>query len=223
MPDILATVTMPFTTGLPEDVAINTFAFADTNDPGLTADITDLLVDFYTFDVGGLNIGNFISEVVDRNTNACKVELAEIVDAGPTVDVGPIFYTDTFTMTPANDGSGAVSLPLEVAVVNSVRNSDGAGSVARRRGRQYIGPLDMSAINTTGPYPLVASALIALLSNRSDALQAASVVADCPWSVWSRTAGTLFPIDSGFIDNEFDTQRRRGVDATARTSWSNLV
>lgn len=37
--------------------------------------------------------------------------------------------------------------------------------------------------------------------------------------VYSRVDGLIRPITSGWVDNEFDTQRRRQRDATARTEW----
>lgn len=224
MPDILATVTLPYTSGLPEDVAINTFAFANSSstDP-LEADLTDLIVDFYTSTYAGDALGDFISPVVDRTTNACVVTLAEIVDAGPTVDIGPVYYSDTFTLGAPESGT-PLSMPLEVAVVNSFRNVTGSGSVARRRGRIYIGPLEADAsLVLDGAYPVVSSELLLTLAGASEALAIASTAADYPWCVWSRVNGTLQPVEAGFINNEFDTQRRRGAEATNRENWSTLV
>jgi len=221
---ILATVTMPYTTGLPEDIAVNTFAFdGDPGDAGAESDLTDLLEAFYTTVVGSFSIGSMISEVVSRTTNACRIDLAEIVDTGPTVDVGPVYFSADFTMTAPHGTGTAVSLPLEVAIVNSVRNVLGTGPVARRRGRQYIGPLDIIVLSTTGPFPLVDPTFTSLLATQSEALATDSATNGTSWCVWSRTAGQLFLIEAGFVDNEFDTQRRRGADATLRESWSTLV
>lgn len=226
MAGVLATVTLPYTTGLPEDTAVNTFVFDNDTGSEQTTLITELLVDFYTTVSGSFSVGSMISEIVDRNTDACTIDLANIVSLGPvgSVEVGPVYFTDTFTLTAAHGSGTAVSLPLEVAIVNSV---SGPGSplvpVARRRGRQYIGPLDIVVLATGGPYPYVDPTFTALLAEMSEDLAVASTAADVPWCVWSRTEPVLTVIESGFINNEFDTQRRRGADASARVNWTISV
>lgn len=37
------------------------------------------------------------------------------------------------------------------------------------------------------------------------------------WRIWSPTNNNSVLIDNGWVDNAWDTQRRRGVEATART------
>jgi len=224
MPNVLATVHLPYTTGLPSDEAVNTFAFIDDTVGGATSEITDVLVDFYTTNYPTLNLGQYISAVVDRTSNACRVDLAEIVDAGPTVDVGPVYYSDTFTL----DAPGAapdLTLPLEVAVCASFRADGGSAPIARRRGRVYLGPLEGNASieMDTANYPTVSPDLTSLIAEASEALQVASTLADVPWAVWSRRDGVLRPVTSGWVNNEFDTQRRRQVDATLRDNWSVLI
>jgi len=226
MVDVLATVRLPYTTGLPDDVAINTFAFhSDETTWTTTADLTDAIVAFYNATQSNTNeVSGMISEVVSRTTSACSVSLAEIIDAGPTVDIGPVEYIDTFTLGAAGQGSTTVSLPLEVSVVSSFRNVSGTGPVARRRGRIFLGPLDISTLDTGGPYPLVQVGTTAALAEATETLAGSAWGVDnFQLSVWSRANGSLQPVEAGFVNNEFDTQRRRAADATARTSWSNLV
>jgi len=222
MPLVLARVTLPYTTNLPDDVAINTFVFDDTTSPGpATSEITDLLVDFYnTAQATTLSVGQHISEVVSRSSNVCAISLAEIIDPGPTVDVGPVYYLDQFTLAAAHGTGTAVSLPLEVAVVNTIKNdSETAIPIGRRRGRQYIGPLDILALDTAGPYPFLTNGLQLTLAQASETLRDDASTADVAWQIWSRAAGEAYPVTSGWINNEFDTQRRRGADATVREVW----
>lgn len=223
MPLILARVGLTYTTSLPDDLAINTFAFDNQSatDP-ITGDLTDLLVNFYTAtQATTLKVGNYISEVVSRTSGSATVSLAEIVDPGPVVDIGPTYYVDTWTLPAAGSGGTSVSLPLECAVVNSFKNdSETTVPAARRRGRIFLGPLDIISFSTTGPYPAIQSGCMDTLAQASEALRDAAAAIDCPWCVWSRADGQLYPVESGFINNEFDTQRRRAADATMRTTWS---
>jgi hypothetical protein len=39
------------------------------------------------------------------------------------------------------------------------------------------------------------------------------------WAVWSRVNHAMYEVTGGFIDNEFDTQRRRGEVSTARSTF----
>jgi len=40
------------------------------------------------------------------------------------------------------------------------------------------------------------------------------------WVVYSPTNGNTVNVDNGWVDNAFDTQRRRGLAVTARTNWT---
>lgn len=228
--DILATVILPYTTGLPDDVAINTFAFRADDETAATTEIPPLLVSLYNDTVtgGGSNrISRLLSEVIDRSTNVCDIVLAEIVDPGPTVDVGPAFSITPFTLGSLSGGGTPVSLPLEVAVCASFYDTiDTATPIRRRRGRVYLGPLDIAVLDQTGPYPLVSSGTggaTTMIGEAFERLAEDSAAAGVDWCVWSRTGGFLTGIDSGFVNNEFDTQRRRGAEATLRFSWTTLV
>jgi hypothetical protein len=40
------------------------------------------------------------------------------------------------------------------------------------------------------------------------------------WAVYSRVGLAMSVINHGYVDNEWDTQRRRGLDATSRELWA---
>jgi hypothetical protein len=42
---------------------------------------------------------------------------------------------------------------------------------------------------------------------------------DVTWMQVSTTFGIANPVTGGFVDNSFDTQRRRGSAPTARDTW----
>lgn len=221
MAGVLATVHLPYTTGLPEDEAVNTFAFDNqsVNDP-ITGDLTDIIIDAYN--TGATPMGGIIGESVSRLTNACRVDLALIENLGPTPNVGPVYYSDTFTLVAVAGTSSP--LPLEVAIVTSFYNStETTTTIRRRRGRVYLGPINLTNLDATGTYPLVADACLTKINTAMEAMCVAAAAADCPWCVWSRAEGQLFPVDSGWTENDFDTQRRRGAKAEQRDNWSILV
>lgn len=105
--------------------------------------------------------------------------------------------------------------PPEVAMCLSFQAPQQSGvPQARQRGRVYIGPLRASLIDGAGR-PTTAS--ITLLRNAGEALRVASAAAATwDWVVWSTVQGTAAGITNGWVDDEFDTQRRRGRVPTVR-------
>lgn len=222
--NILATVHIPYTTGLPEDEAVNTFAFAWGGAGLATTEITDLVIDFYRGSPGTNTVSSYLSEVCDRTTNAARVDLAEIVNLGPVPDISPVYFSDSFSLDPVVSGGASWSLPLEVALTASFFNTtDTAVSIRRRRGRIYIGPLVVDAIDTAGPFPLASGGFVGDVALACEALAITSSSNDTNWSVWSRAGESMFTVDTGFVDDEFDTQRRRGADASFRETWTTIV
>jgi hypothetical protein len=45
------------------------------------------------------------------------------------------------------------------------------------------------------------------------------LTAEPSWGVWSKVDGVVRPIVGGWIDDDFDVQRRRGTDAQGRVVW----
>lgn len=216
MPHVQVIVNFPFKTGIARDVAQNVFNF-DAPGVDVTAELTAItgaLADFYTEDVGGIDINSRMSPFIERG--ACFFRIVEVNTAtgewvGDPTDTG-------FTMT-ATTGS---SLPLEVAaVVSWSANETASMPAARKRGRNYIGPLTTQTLTDTSEgRPTIISSFQELLLDRTKNLVDTLADVDIPMCVWSRADAVLRPILSGSVDNEFDTQRRRGVAATGRTFWT---
>jgi hypothetical protein len=205
---------LPYTTGLPRDVAINTFHVeTDSGVPitqGEIDDVSDAIVAFYTSGSGSGQVEYWLSSMITRTTNGCRVECYGY-DEEDTLD------SQTFTLAaPDVDGSA----PLEVCLCVSLTAS-GSGPIERRRGRFYLGPLTYSVTNAiSGVAPVPNATFLATVVNQTETLHGALVSAGCPWSVYSRVGNGANPITGGWVDNEFDTQRRRQVAATARTTLS---
>jgi hypothetical protein len=214
MPVFEAQVVMPRVTGLPEDVIVNTFHFFVP----VTYDIDDLvaihgrLVEFYNNDpAGGDGIHAYLSHVITRSTLACNIKFYDLEEPSPRAPV----YEQSWTLAaPAGSSS---PLPSEVALCLSYRGALVSGEVAaRRRGRVYIGPLITEAKTTGTSDPRPTTNVINRWLDAGEALADPDAVS--PWVVWSPTANANTLIEVVWVDNAFDTQRRRGPDATDRTS-----
>jgi hypothetical protein len=125
------------------------------------------------------------------------------------------FEIDFFNLFTAPTGT---TLPTEVALCLSFQGLKAAGAPqARRRGRVYIGPLD-EATNTDGrPSTTVISAIVTAATTLSSAVTALG--AGYEWGIWSVTDQHFVPAIDGWVDNSWDTQRRRGVDPNSRTTF----
>lgn len=119
----------------------------------------------------------------------------------------------TFNFTSLPVGNPA---PPEVALCLSFQDTPLSGfPQSRRRGRVYLGPLDASIVDSAGR---PASTTITTIRNAAEALRVASVSATTwDWAVWSTVNGTASGVANGWLDDEFDTQRRRGRLPTVRT------
>lgn len=219
MPLLRADVTLPYVTGLPRDVAINTFHFAwtGTGDP---TELTPVLANFYNVAQGGAtnDIAHHIGVVVSRESNACSVKVYDAEEEGPPL------YIDEFTLG-APVGS-ASPLPLEVAACLSYRSNVSGLTAARQRGRIYIGPLSTNGIVTSADsLPIMTEAFCESLVGAGEylAYNSTLLAEGLVWSVYSRVGGNVSPIVGGWVDNEFDTQRRRQAEATQRYTWAAVV
>jgi hypothetical protein len=195
--------------GKPDDVFVNNFTFlADDNKVTAADDISAALVDFY--DTSGptqpINARRSVT-VSDLMT----FKIYKLSDAKPRE---PIVRTHTTAVARAAAGLW----PEESAICISF--SAAPPHTARRRGRVYIGPLNSSC----GAQE--ATSLICRVSGAVQADFAAAAVrlanhVDAGWLIHSSLAGGTFAaVETGWVDNAFDTQRRRGPDASNRFTWA---
>lgn len=204
-------VTLPYVTGLPADVATNTF-YVQCVDDEAANDCAALLATAYnTTEPGaGHAFCYYLSGIVSREDEACSIKVYDMADPEPR----PLIAEQSFTLV--ENGSDD-SLPLEVSICTSFR---GLGpSAPRERGRVYLGPLSTRALSssqTADPNTAVidaASWLAEWFYNEITETPESMI-----WVVRS-SFGTETPVKQGWVDNEFDTQRRRQVEATTRKTW----
>lgn len=208
-----ALITMPAVSGINEDAVTNTLHFLP--DPGgvaaALAALDTAIVDFYNN--SGSGVGALLNNQVSRVANACTIRWYALDDPPPRV---PVRLT-TFTMKAAGSGG---ALPGECSVVLSFQAVKVSGvNQARRRGRIYLGPLTDAVSTVTGGIARPSVTIRGNIATRAAALKAAAVAANSPWSIWSEVNGAPSSVADGWVDDTFDTQRRRGVRATTRTAW----
>lgn len=211
MAHIIAQHTLNHVSGVPENVVTNTFHFV-TAAPVPTAGELDAIVaalkTFFDTNVGtGSNIMVMLSLFVNPNNRTIKLYNA--------ADPKPRLPLRVDVSNAPSQGAG--SFPGEVALVLSFRSSTPSGvPLRRRRGRIYLGPLSDSTTLVTRTGGDVRPSLMA----RQTVVQAAARMMNDPsvdWATFSTVDGQTSNVLSGFVDDSYDTQRRRGTAATTRT------
>jgi len=225
-----AFVTIPHDNGLPKDEVTNGWAFytPGSGDRDLIAsDIDTRLTGFYSA------LGAYRSS--SYTWTAVTVDVIDMLEDQPRVP----FYSAPLTMT--EPASTANDMPPEVAVVLSFQAAKTSGvNMRRRRGRVYLGPLQLSS----GDVQVIESGLISAITNAASTFllnpEAPAGLSD--WAVYSPythhgvpvgeryTNDDEFPeipdalpssfhsVVTAWVDNAWDTQRRRGTSATTRTT-----
>jgi len=193
---------LPATSGVVNDLAMNTWHFIADDLTALALAVTSL--------------GTFYDGI-------------DVIYPG-TVDVANATYTaydldDEMPRAPVLEGTlGSMSstgnpYPTEMAICLSFQAPRQSGvAQARRRGRVFLGPLDTGAGDSSGR---PATSYITAIHDAADGLLTASDSASTwSWAVYSPTAGVAITVTNGWVDNAFDVQRRRGVDPTSRQTFS---
>lgn len=206
--------------GLSEDRCVNTFYF-DVAGGGVTEathDAAKLAVQNFYLGLGvapiaqAYAVGAYLSPWISRFAELISYDMA---------DPKPRIPHSTDLLLPAARSSSG--LPEEVAVVLSTRGDPPASP--RRRGRLFLGPLCTSASapgSTTDP-ARPHSDLILDLGKAASRL-CAEGAEGIQWCIRSVTPSENYvPIRAGYVDDAFDTQRRRGPDASVRVSWTALI
>lgn len=214
MPLFSAQATLKGKSGIPEDVYINTFHFEKASAP-TEAEISSLagwIIGFYNLPIGGnAPIRDFLSPVVA--TTGHRIKIVRLDDPKPRVPV----HDEEFPLLAPTAGT---ALPTEVACCLSFKAARVSGvNMARRRGRVYIGPLRTTVMSPDGfGNPRPATPFVDTLQACAKALQDNTFAEAWIWVVHSPTTGGLarYPVARSWVDDAFDTVRRRGAGITSR-------
>lgn len=195
---------------LAEDNFVNTFHFENTAVlSGNFDNMTDMLRDFYTEVSPGTLFKVTDYYTIEAMTGKWTIKVYDMSDPEPRYPV----YTDTGT-APL---SGQDVQPTEAAAVMSFQGERIAGlPQARRRNRIYLGPFSIGA-NFNGK--VNNNVVEAVLFAGKELMNASSASSSWNWVCYSPSNNNIVPIDNGWIDNGWDTQRRRGTRATARGTF----
>lgn len=196
---IRAMVIQKGTTGLPEDVYVNTWHFVSGAGQGTYEEeaqaAANNLDGFYD------QIKGFLSSV---QVSDVEYRMYNLADPQPRE---PLIFEASWQPT----GSGA-EMPTEVATCLSFYKDR---NLPRNRGRLYIGPHPISVSAQGRPSPVFRTALAAAATSLIDiGLAPGSISA---WALYSPTDDQGKIVTNGWVDNAFDTQRRRGEAPTERT------
>lgn len=236
MASALVTISIAATSGLAEDTVVNQFPFITDGSVGSAApDLFDALNSFYN-DVDGAanNIAQFLSpHLGGTSPAACTARLYDITGHEDGSPHGSPVSQTTFGLAAREDPSTA--LPEEVALVLTTRavnwaaqpieapdGSDAGSAIDRPRqrytGRIFLGPFNDSALSEVDGKSRPILALRTTILNKAEALHDEIAAAGHFWCVWSRSDEALRSITDVQVDDSWDTQRRRGVSPTARTT-----
>jgi hypothetical protein len=202
---------------LPQDKYVNTWHFRKpaTVDFATAAPLaSDRVSRFYTVAATPSTsaVGAWFSGSVNRNFELRTYDLA--IEANTRV---PVIRSGVL---PSVLTGSWLALPTEVALCMSFK---GVGAFnPRTSGRLYLGPLHTGALNTIG------GQVVNDANFRDSIMNAAARVvtetealhADWDWVVYSRMNDLAVRIATVWVDNTFDTMRKRGPKATSRVSVS---
>lgn len=191
----------------PEDAVTNTTHWHKTGSISDFENVRDMLVDFYSvIPTGATNrVQDFFT--TKGLTGNWQLKMYKLSDDKPRAPA----YTSQGSFELQN----VASLPSEVALVMSFQTEPESGlPQARRRNRIYLGPFAGMANSEVGrPSNLLVETL---LFAGHQMIVASDESIYWAWHVYSPTQNAHYPTISGWVDNAWDSQRRRGVDATLR-------
>lgn len=199
-------VRLPMDSGIPQDAAVNTWHCNTL--PGNPSGYENFVADLETFYKA---VDNQLGSVIDATGITATVY--DMTDDTPRAPV----YTYTFS----GIATSTTTSPQELAICVSFQGTRLSGqSQSRRRGRVFLGPLGGGlAASTTDMH--IDPSIVSQFATAAGALcNTALASTDYAWVVYSKADEDLVIVHSGWVDNAFDVQRRRGVAATARTTFT---
>lgn len=181
---------------LPIDWCVNTLYFRDTT---IGPDI-----DKYRA-VGDGARDAFVGGTTRRPTGfQIEAKVYDLADAKPR----PVkHYAQAVNLM----GTGGNPAPREVALCLSYYHER---NLPRQRGRIYVGPWAASMVEERVGQPVLDE-----MDRIRVALQNIGGI-DIDWSIHSTIANKTDKVTAGWIDNEWDTQRSRGLRATVRRTFT---
>jgi hypothetical protein len=231
----LATVTLKAKSGIAKDDTVNTLCVKTGADTSTAfGEVTVALASFFngTNDGGALgSIGQYIGHSRSRLAGGMEFRLYDVPADFGSGPMGSPIFEDTGTLVA---GSGATPLPEEVAVCCTllgegrdtapVETPDGPDADSlidrpkqRHTGRIYLGPFSTEVVSVTGNGQAKVGLISPIILSAIERLQTQLAANGHALYVWSRKGTSMYPVYGAFVDDAFDTQRRRGMAPTTRS------
>lgn len=190
-----AVITLNPSSGLPRDEVVNRIHYDVITTPALARATVNLAIETF-FDT------------VDIYLSALILQTGHVVTHYNLDDPPPRVPQGEFTFS-FNSAPGVNRLPGEVAVVMSSRAAAISGvNPGSLRNRFYLGPISRDIVAVTG---LIDSTVTAAFANALQTMwNSINASGEAEAVVYSDTLATAYPIQTCWVNNEFDTQRRRG-------------
>lgn len=215
MTTYLAQVTLKSGTGIPADNMVNTFHFTDLGlgqpDEARMGNLRDMLKNFYTVKAPSstASIQTYMTAYAIGNSASLKV-----YNLGDPKPRSPV-YDNGWVMAPASTFN---PLPTEVALCCSWRAAPASGeNPRRRRNRIYLSGFAADGVTATGRPKTALYEDIAGAAKEMKAAADASLA--WSWKGWSPKDNENWDIAEIWVDNAWDTQRRRGWKASTRKTY----
>lgn len=233
--DLRAIVTIPYTSGKPEDVAVHVMHFSSASfDEAASIVIRDKIIGLFntpgvarTGQPVPVSVASFLSNALSREANAVTVKVYNLADPEPRFPI-----TRAFGLA-ASSAPASPELPAEVALCGSLY---AVRSTPRTRGRIYFGPFhtgatEDDAVNHRSRPSLVlreslAQALRRMITPAAGQTQDLAIYTRGRYTInkvpQAPVPGAMQIVTAGWVDDAWDTQRRRGQDAAVRTTFNNV-
>lgn len=201
MPLYRTQVSLANVTSIPEDRVTNTWWTIADNVAALQNFVTALVTFYQSVDA------EFSSVVA---TTGHDIKSYDMADPEPR---RPVNWDTSMTLAP-----GTTRLPPELAICLSFQAPPQSGvEQARRRGRVYLGPLRVAAIDSAGN---IATAAATTVRNAAQTLlDSSDAIGTWSWAVYSTVDQTAITVTSGWVDQAVDIQRRRGLASPSRLTF----
>lgn len=197
--------------GLPEDVFVNSWCFRNDGAIGETAVADNIVPVLDAFYFGAAASGGTLASLMTSGIESAEYRIYDLGTAPPRI---PIIRQPDATTT----FSGDPELPGEVAVCLSFvagRNQP------RSRGRIFLGPLGKGSVSLQDDEPVPSGLLMATLVDRAENVLNTSE--NVSWHLVSQADAAAKEVTGGWVDNAFDTMRKRGRRPTSRDSWGTYT
>lgn len=213
--NVLAELIMPDQDGLALDETINTFSFIDDGSASLTTWFDSLLNG--TSGAQAHPLSYYIGASRSRTADAVQVRYYDVSAHLDGTPHGGPFEVDTLTL---GASGGSQALPEQVCVTVSFYDALTVGGITtgRHRGRVFFGPLDVACAATDTFGRLIPAP--AFLTDLDIAFSRFGGLTAGAWALWSRADAAMHAVTAGFIEDTFDVQRRRRLEASSRSTFT---